>query len=253
MNCPFCWGPRLYPAVSTRSAENLFEEMMHIVQCGIHEVYFHDLTCAYNTENMLRFCQLMIDRNVQLEWFCSSRFDVMTPELIEAMGKAGCRCIEFGLESGNYQVRRLYGKDVSDERVKRVVRLCQENGIHVSVFLLLGLPEETLSDMEDSVAFVRKLKVDYLSLNILWAEPFTAFQDRVTPDSGVMPEKYAHSINFDHPSVSQEEITQFYRKSFRRFYLNPRFISRQLSGLRSYKRVKNVCKIAKDLLHKEKI
>lgn len=251
--CPFCWGPDLYPGVSVRTPENLIAEMEHIVSCGIQEVYFNDLTFAYDREALLTFCGLMIKRNIRLRWFCSSRFDLMNEEMIEAMAGAGCRCIEFGLESGNYHIRKLYGKDFPDSMVKEIAGLCKKNGIHTSVFIILGLLEETIEDMEISIESVLERNFDYLSLNVMWAEPSTALDRKIdSPIENIPRTEYARQINFKHPHVSNEQISKLYRKSFRRFYMNPKFILRQIVGIRSFKKIKNLLTISLDLLRKDR-
>lgn len=241
MDCSFCWGPQLYPAVSGRTPENIIAEMEHIVNCGIREVYFFDFSFAYYKKDLLMFCRLMVEKKIKLRWFCSSRFDLMSPEVIDAMAEAGCRCIEFGLESGNYEVRKLYGKNFTDEKVREVSTLCRKKGIHRSVFIILGLPEESLDDMKRSVNFAKANKFDYISLNILWAEPLTEIAQKLQNNIKTGPDSKAmKKINFRHPSVSGGEIINLYKKCIRDFYLNPVFILRQLSGIRSFKKIRNL-------------
>lgn len=252
--CPFCWSHKLYPAVSGRTPESLLAEMEHIVNCGISEVYFHDLTFGYSKENLLRFCNLVNERGVKLRWFCSSRFDLMSPEIIRAMAGAGCRCIEFGLESGNYQVRKLYGKDCSDEVIKDVVQMCKKNRIRVSVFVILGLPEETLFDMKKSIDFVKNMGFDYVALNVAWAESSTDFTEKLNSNiKDVSRHKALQQMNFEHPYVSTDELEKFYRKCYRDFYLNPRFIIKQLAGIRSIKKIRNMFGIFRELFARDKI
>jgi radical SAM superfamily enzyme YgiQ (UPF0313 family) len=251
--CPFCWGPDLYPGVSVRSPENLAAEMEHIVSSGIQEVYFNDLTFAYDREALLTFCRLMTERNIRLRWFCSSRFDLMNAEMIEAMAVAGCRCIEFGLESGNYHIRKLYGKDFPDSTVKEITRLCKKNGIRTSVFVILGLLEETLADMKKSLNFVFDQNFNYLSLNVMWVEPATTLDRNIdSPKKDIPRTEYARQINFNHPHVSSEQILKLYRKSFRRFYMHPKFILGQIAGIRSFKKIKNLLTILSDILRKDR-
>lgn len=245
MQCPFCWGPQLYPKVIARSPENLADEMAHIAASGIKEVYFHDFSFGYYKDNLLKFCRLVKERGIRLRWFCSSRFDLMSPETIDAMAEAGCKCIEFGLESGNYDVRKLYGKKFSDELVTTILRQCKKRGIHASAFLILGLPEESLTDMKRSIKFVRDAGFDYIALNILWVEPLTVLAGNIkTAVNSVPSSESMKKINFDHPSVSAEEIQALYRSAMREIYFSPRFIFNQLLNIRSWKRCREIFRLA---------
>ncbi|MBF0455964.1 MAG: radical SAM protein [Magnetococcales bacterium] len=239
--CSFCWAPQLYATVSDRSPENLVDEMEHIVRSGFDEVYFHDYTFGYHRKHLLRFCKLMVDRGIKLRWFCSARIDLMSPQVIKAMAEAGCRCIEFGIESGNYDVRKLYGKDFTDEKTKTVINLCRENGIHTSAYLILGLPEENLEDMDRSIQFVANLKVNYIALNILWAEEHTDLVKDVRQEEEQPKHDVAmQTINFSHPHVTTNEVIQLRKKWMFKMYLNPRFIFEQLLNIRSLKKIKDL-------------
>lgn len=249
MKCPFCWGPRLYQEVVTRGPENLADEMEHIAASGIEEVYFHDFSFGYHRQKLLDFCALVKKRGIKLRWFCSSRFDLMSPETIEAMAEAGCRCIEFGLESGNYGVRKLYGKNFPDEKVISILRECKKRGIHAAAFLILGLPEESLEDMRRSVAFARRAGFDYIALNILWVEPHTAISEEIKEiDASVSPLEAMKKPNFSHPTVSAEEVQALFRSEMRAIYFSPSFILGRLFSVRSWKRVRELFRLAWKLL-----
>lgn len=245
MQCPFCWGPQLYSRVVTRDPANLADEMAAIAAAGMEEVYFHDYSFGYHRQKLLDFCALVQARGIKLRWFCSSRFDLMSPETIAAMAAAGCRCIEFGLESGNYEVRRRYGKRFSDEQVRLILRECKRHGIHASVFIILGLPEESLEDMKRSVRFVRDAGFDYVSLNILWVEPLTALAGEIkTTDGSVSPLESMKKLNFAHPTVTAGEVQALYRSSMRSIYFSPSFILNQLRNIRSWKRLREITRLA---------
>jgi radical SAM superfamily enzyme YgiQ (UPF0313 family) len=240
-NCPFCWGPSLYSHVATRSPDNLIQEMKYIKACGISEVYFHDLTFAHDYKAMMEFCTKLIAQPFRIRWFCSTRFDCLTPDLIQTMAKSGCCCIELGLESGHYHIRKYYGKNVSDRIVQSIVTECHRNGIHVSIFAILGLPEETKNMMLLSYKKIKQLKPDYISLNIMWAEPETSFTQSLKIPVKHKPRTQAMTqINFDHPYMSADEIRKVHKRLMIQFYLSPLTIARQFLRLTSFKRLQRV-------------
>ncbi len=249
MPCSFCWAPDLYPVVATRTPENLVAEMEAIAARGIREVYFHDYTFAYHRQPMFEFCRLLAERDLGLRWYCSTRIGVLTPELLDLMRAAGCRLVELGIESGNYEVRKKYGKADRDERIRDVVRMCHERGIRVGVFVILGLPEEDRALMDRSVAFVESLDVDYVAFNILWAEPNTQLaadlEGRIVD---VDRRASMHHLNFEHPTIDQEEILKYRRDAWLRFYLRPRKVVAQLAALRSPGRLKILYHLGKKVL-----
>ncbi|MBF0450903.1 MAG: radical SAM protein [Candidatus Magnetomorum sp.] len=250
-NCPFCWGPNLYPQVTTRTPDNLIQEMEYIQSCGFSEVYFHDLTFAHDLTPMKIFCEKLIERSLNLRWFCSTRFDCLTPDMIQKMAAAGCQCIELGLESGHAEIRKHYGKPVSDQWVQSIVSECHGNGIHISVFAILGLPEETRDMMFQSFKNIQHLKPDYISLNIMWAEPLTTFTRSLKTPVKKNPRTQAMTgINFDHPHMTAKEIRQLHTRFMMQFYLSPLTIARQVRRLKSFKRLRRVMHIFLSLIKK---
>ncbi len=238
MPCKFCWGPEIYPKVVNRNPTNLADEFELIAQEGFKEVYFHDYTFAYKVNAGKSFCREIIKRNIKLRWYCSARIDLVDEELISLMGQAGCRCIEFGIESGNYDVRKIYGKNFTDEDIKHKVDICKKANINVSFFMILGLVEEGVNEIECSVKFVESLPVDYIAYNILWAEPNTQLMKQV--DSSIKNCNGTESLNFlnfEHPLITHEEIEKLKKKYNRSFYLRPRIIFGQLLRLTSKVRV----------------
>ena len=57
-----------------------------------------------NRDQVMELCQLMIDEKIDLHWTSNSRVDYVDEEMLTLMGKAGCRLISWGIESGNEQI-----------------------------------------------------------------------------------------------------------------------------------------------------
>ena len=107
--------------------------------------------------------------------------------------------------------------------------------------------------MKKSIDFVLEQHFDYLSLNVMWAEPATALDRKIdSPIENIPRTEYAQRINFKHPHVSNKEISGLYRKTFRRFYMHPKFILGQILGIRSVKKIKNLLTILVELLRKDR-
>ena len=57
-----------------------------------------------------KLCDEIIDRGLDIEWRCLTRIDLLNEAMIEKMAKAGCKFIEFGIESGNQEARNEMNK-----------------------------------------------------------------------------------------------------------------------------------------------
>lgn len=65
----------------------------------------HDLFTV-NHVKIKEFCRLIKDKGLDIEWYCSSRIDTITEELIDVMKDAGCYKILYGIETGSPRMQK---------------------------------------------------------------------------------------------------------------------------------------------------
>jgi radical SAM superfamily enzyme YgiQ (UPF0313 family) len=87
-----------------------------------------------------------------------------------AMRAAGCRLVMFGLETGSQRLLDRLGKRMTLEQCALAVRIARQAGLKVAAGFMLGLPTETEEETKRTIAFARRLKLDYAWFNL--AEPY---------------------------------------------------------------------------------
>lgn len=98
-NCYFCFKGIFGGRFRARSAENIVEEIEQISsKYGINLFYFYDDTFTLNKSRVFKFCKLLKERNLRVEWSCVTRVDCVTPSMLLEMKKAGCYSIHYGVE-----------------------------------------------------------------------------------------------------------------------------------------------------------
>jgi radical SAM superfamily enzyme YgiQ (UPF0313 family) len=65
------------------------------------------------------------------------------------------------------------------EQVTHAFRLCKEMGIDIAASFMLGIPGETIGDMEATFKFARKLDPDWCQFNVFVAVPGSALYNEV--------------------------------------------------------------------------
>lgn len=97
-------------------------------------------------------------RRLAFNWVCRSKLEVShDAELFALIAEAGCREIQFGLETTSPRVLKLMDKHVEgldEERMARAFRAMSDAGVGVHVNLLAGFPGDTLADTKGSVDFL---------------------------------------------------------------------------------------------------
>lgn len=70
----------------------------------------------------------------------------------EALAKANCRIVKFGLESGSPRIRsRIMNRHMSNAAIATALETVRRHGMHSSCFVMIGLPHETADDLWQTI------------------------------------------------------------------------------------------------------
>lgn len=233
-----------------RSAENVVDEIEWLQdKFGAKYIGFGDDTFTLNKKRVLKICEEIKRRSLDVEWSCSSRVDTIDSETIKEMKRAGCNCIYYGVESANQKIlNEYYRKRISLEQVKDAVKKTKEHGIITVCSFIIGAPMETREDMMKTLKFSIKLNPDYAQYSILTPYPGTEIYREAKERGWLLTE------NFDEYTcgkpvlknfyLTPKEISRFLRYCYVRFYLRPKFIWKEIKN----KNIKVVFEIVKRLL-----
>ena len=145
-----------------RSAENVVAEIEQIVKTyGKHQIDFLDDNIAFNRERLVKICNLLIEKRLNIEWCTPNgvRADALDPPLLTLMRKAGCKKILIAPESGVQRiVDEVLKKKQSLQHIEKTVSAAHKAGIKVGCFFILGMIGETKEDMKQTIQFAHKLR-----------------------------------------------------------------------------------------------
>jgi radical SAM superfamily enzyme len=163
------------------------------------------------------------------------------------MKSVGVHEVGFGADGGNDRVLlEVVQKGESLETIETAVRDAVAVGIGVRLFIILGHPGETMSDVEDSFALAQRYPLTRLHLNNPIPYPGTKLFEWVQEHDRFLwpPEEYLNSLTdsdtepvFDTPELSAEARRQIMvrareieRKVWRQ--ATERMLNRQLPPVR---------------------
>lgn len=140
--------------------------------------------------------------------------------LVRALRAAGVNRISMGLQSAVTSERKSLGRLSDSIQAERAVRLFRENGFeNLSLDLMLGLENQTLLTLDESLDFILSLDVKHVSAYLLKLEEGTPLYERRNslslPDEDAVCELYQHTVSklFEH-GIFQYEISNFARPGF---------------------------------------
>ena len=230
-NCNFCANPTQMD-FRYLSNERVLQHLKLLVNdCGVEWVEFMDLTFTAHRKRTLSMCQAIIDSGLRFDWGCETRADLIDEELLLVMKQAGCNKITFGVEAGAEEVRFRTGKKITNLQFIKAFNLCRSHGIRTMANFIFGHPEETVSDMKQTISFAARLR------------PFNAMFTRMVPmpdvevyELGIKEGAFERDVwvrymkrEIDHPTyvpktVDKSTMDRMYRLAYLRYYFSARVI-----------------------------
>jgi radical SAM superfamily enzyme YgiQ (UPF0313 family) len=179
--CAYCETRELWgTACRAFSPQRVIDEIKHMVDnYGSRGIYFVGDNFTINKQRTSELCRLLRENKIDLKWTCETRADLISKELLESMKSAGCETIFFGVESGSPTIQQKLNKNIDLQEVKRTFELCREVGIRTTTSFMLGIPGETVDDMNATFKFAKSLQADWCMFNIYIACPGSKLYDEV--------------------------------------------------------------------------
>jgi radical SAM superfamily enzyme YgiQ (UPF0313 family) len=147
--------------VRFRSPENIVNEMVYIRdRYGVIYFSIRDDTFTVDRGRTIEFCRLLVDRRLYVLWNCQSRVNTLDEELLVWMKRAGCECIQLGVESGSPRILNLLGKSITPTQVEQAAGLIRKVGINLSIYLITDVPGETEDDVRQTIDLIQRIRPD---------------------------------------------------------------------------------------------
>lgn len=243
--CAYCSQPFGY-TYRGLSPERVLEQVEDIVRrYRIKEVHFYDDTFTINMKRASKICDLLIESKIKLRWSCTTRVELVNPELLRKMKAAGCWLVALGVESGNQAILDSIEKGYTLEEVRNAFKWAKEAGLRRSAFFMLGLPGETRDTIQQSVDLARELKPDYIAWSITVVLPGTHIREifkktakriYAAPADALVwrPLRWNNRyVEFAEENLTHRELTAELDRISKMFYLNPRFMIREFLRIRT--------------------
>ena len=165
--CTFCeethfWKYRQRAALST------LDEIEHMYyHHGIDVFWFIDSLVNGNLNELRAFCIGVAEKGLKIHWTgyarCDGRMDL---EYFKDLKAGGCELLNYGIESGSQRVLDAMDKKVTVQEMEENFENGKIVGIGAMTNWIVGFPNETCRDFEDTMTFmwrVRKLNLQVIS------------------------------------------------------------------------------------------
>jgi anaerobic magnesium-protoporphyrin IX monomethyl ester cyclase len=227
--CTYCIKHVSYQFTTrVRSPELIMKELWQLKELGIHNIHMYADLFTVNRDQAVELCQRMIDEKINMKWMCNSRVDFVDEEMLRLMGKAGCRMISWGIESGNEQILRHVHKGAYPDKAERSLRWAKKAGIMNWGYFIIGLPGETEETIRQTIDFAKRLPLDIALFHVAAPYPGTPFFFEVVKEGWFRKGTRWEQVDMDkgtvldYPNLPAESLLYWQKRAFREWAFRPR-------------------------------
>lgn len=198
--CIFCFHSVLQDTFRARSAANVVDEIEYWYGRGVKQFVVDDDNFTLVRPRVFAICDEIERRGLTgLFIRCANgiRADRTDRELLRRMHQVGVREVGFGADGGNDRVlMEIVKKGETLATIERAIQDALAVGIEVRLFIILGHPGETMSDIEDSFALAQRYPLIRLHLNNPIPYPGTELFEWVTANQRFLrqPADYLNNL-----------------------------------------------------------
>jgi len=252
--CAFCSAATYYGhQVRLRSVKNLVDELAYMKEeFKVDEFLFWTESFTLNKDYAKAVCQEIIKRNLKISFVCNSRVTGIDEELLGLLKKAGGWMIGYGVESGSQMILDRANKKTTLEEIRKAVKTAKEAGLEVTGHVIFGLPGETKETMAETLNFCLEIDLDFAQFYCAVPFPGSRFYQEALNNHWITDFSWPYfEQNFcvlNYPQLSPQEIMNFRRKAFRKFYLRPKMMIKALRKINSWGGLKYFLSMIKDFI-----
>ena len=228
---------------ASHSGQRVLSEFRAVHALGIREIEIYDDTFTWSLERVHEICAGLIAEKLELDWAIRDRVGRVDAATFNLLRQAGCSRIHFGIESGSDTILRRIRKGITVRQAEESVALAKNAGLTVLTFFMLGLPDESLEDLQQTLALSLRLPADYCQYSITMPYPGTELYQEMLRRGVLTADHWrdfarAPVANYVFPFASLgrvpvEKLLRLQRSAVLRYYFRPARLLRELAGLRS--------------------
>lgn len=189
--CTFCYNRAFHDSCRRgRDVKTFIEEAKLLKdKYGAKAIAFADELFGCNKEIIHEICEAMIEAKIDLPWGAMTKIGIFDREDYELMYRAGCRWLEFGVESGSRTTLNRMKKGMKLEDVEKDLLICKELGIISLCYFIVGFPDETEEELKETCQLINKIKYSRFVCSYFSPLPGSEIFDKLVKEGRLTPPK----------------------------------------------------------------
>ena len=236
--CDFCVAPiHQGHKFRERSPAALVDEIAWAQRTfGVRYFYLWGDTVTLNQKTFSAFCDELIARNLDIEWFGNARADNLTdPAFVHRLKRSGCWMLAMGIESSSSDVRKQMVKRLEEAKIRAAFANLRAAGIKSFAFFIFGYPGDTPEAMEATIEYAMDLSADFANFYPAVPYPGTALYETVQRDGLLRSDdwskmEYSYYV-LEGGGLNEQVVMSAINRARRRFFLRPQYLRQHVADI----------------------
>ncbi len=233
MSCNFCNIRSMYGrSFRTYDIQRVMDDIAAAKMTGIKMLFFADDNITMDLKRLENLCDAII-KNGHDDLIYGVQASAIgigsSQKLVEMMARAGFKQVFLGIENPSKKnLEKLHKGDIVKSSIRAVQHL-KENGFIISGGFIIGTPEDSFQEIEDTFRFAHELGTDFPAVQILVPYPKTEIRQKLFAKGLITDPDHYERYDGGYPIVRTKYLSEreLFSARYRltKKYLKPRALS----------------------------
>jgi radical SAM superfamily enzyme YgiQ (UPF0313 family) len=175
---------------------------------------FDDDLFTFYRKYVIEFCQAY-KKTCSIPFVVNAHVGFFDEKRARYLAEANCKIVKFGVESGSERIRRnVLQRHMKNEKIVKSIQTAHQFGLHTSIFLMIGLPDETYEDVMATIKLMGEAKPGRYRWSFFFPYPDTKAYEISAKGKYIDYEEMSHVVDFTERSCLEfgEQHNLFLKK-----------------------------------------
>lgn len=234
--CKFCTIKSFYSTgYSRRDLEITLKDLyLQFEKYGIVNYKMMDELFVINNKHTIEFCEEVAKTiGDKINIWAYARIDTVNERLLKLLKSAGVRWLAFGIESGNYDIRREVNKGTfTNQKIIDIIKMTKNCGINIIGNFMFGFWDDNFETMNETFDLAVKLNCEFANFYCTVAYPGSPLYKKMKDLEVDLPQNSIEysQMNYEFKPLStkyltNKEVLKFRDDAFLLYFNNVGYLS----------------------------
>jgi len=223
LRCSYCIYHKDMNRVSYSSVERVMNEVRYVTERGVKKIRFVDANFSSNKDHAKLIMKGLIKERFETSLFFELIPGFIDDELASLFGQfrklhpQNQVTIGVGVQTINPDVLKRMRRSIRKEKFEMTFKLLQKHGIYTKIDLIIGLPGEDISSIENTLEYMmdqlRRSRSHLLCCHVMRGLPGTELLDIAKKDKMKFSSKYEPHEFVESPRLNRVNMVKCLRRT----------------------------------------